>query len=213
MANLTLEEFHEAVGLLAQELGVPRLRDRLGAMSAFTSRRGLNSADAIAERLYRLSGGLRMRVPATYAFTAVWTEMLHGKLGEEGEKAIEAVADQVNACLAPDETIVPGKEGDLDAALGAYCEKIAAVAGPGIPLGTLSDATRHGSRATFAPPFPPGLSACGPRLSGGRSGATPLGHHREAPSLARAPRPSRWPDARAGITGGQPIPCTMRVRA
>ena len=132
MANLTAEEFHEAVGLLAQEMGVPRLRDRLGAMSAFTSRRGLNTADAIAERLYRLSGGLRMRVAATYAFTAVWTEMVHGKLGEDGEKAVEEVADKVNECLAPDETIVPGKEADLDTALGAYREKVAAVAGPAI---------------------------------------------------------------------------------
>ena len=132
MANLTLEEFHEAVGLLAGELGVSRLRDKLGAMSAFTSHRGLNSAEAIAERLYRLSGGLRMRVPATYAFTAVWTEMVHGKLGEEGEKAVEEVADQVNACLAPDESVVPGKEADLDQALGAYREKTAAVAGPAI---------------------------------------------------------------------------------
>jgi hypothetical protein len=132
MANLNLEEFHEAVGLLATAVGVPRLRDRLGAMGAFKSRRGLNSADEIAERLYRLSGGLRLRVAATYAFTAVWTEMVHDKLGEEGEKAVEEVADQVNACLAPDESIVPGKEADLDAALTAYREKVSAAAGPAI---------------------------------------------------------------------------------
>ena len=73
-----------------------------------------------------------MRVPATYAFTAVWTEMVHDKLGEEAEKAVEEVADQVNACLAPDESIVPGKEADLDQALGVYREKTAAVAGPAI---------------------------------------------------------------------------------
>lgn len=132
MANLTVEEFHEAIDLLSQELGVQRLRDRLRNMKAFMSPRGLATADAIAERLYRLSGGLRLRVPATYAFTAVWTEMIHGKLGEEGEKAVEEVADQVNACLADDETIVPGKEGDLDVALAAYREKVAAVSGAAV---------------------------------------------------------------------------------
>lgn len=132
MANLTLEEFHEAIGLLTKELGAQRLRDRLAKMSAFTSVRGLSTAEAIAERLYRLSGGLRLRVPATFAFTQVWTEMVHDKLGDDGEKAIEEVADRVNECLAPDESIVPGKETDLDTALDAYREKVAAASGPEI---------------------------------------------------------------------------------
>ena len=42
----------------------------------------------------------------------------------------EALADAVNACLTADNGIAPGKEADLDRALAAYHEAIAAVIGP-----------------------------------------------------------------------------------
>jgi hypothetical protein len=130
MAVLTPAEFNEAVATLAESLGVPRLRDRLAAVGAFTSRRGLNTAGAIAERLYRLSGGLRLQVPATYAFTSLWSEVVTGSVGEEGEKKLEGLAEQVNACLGDGDAIVAGKEEELDRALGAYRDALADAIGP-----------------------------------------------------------------------------------
>jgi len=99
MANLTLAEFTEAVTALAEHHGVEQLRERLVRMNAFTSRRGLNSPAALAERLHLLTGGLRRQVPATYAFSSLWTDMIGSRLGEEGEKQLEELAERVNACL------------------------------------------------------------------------------------------------------------------
>ena len=126
MARLTTPEFTDAVAALAEHYGVERLRDKLATIGAFQSRKGLTSASAIADRLHRLSGGLRLPVPATYAFSHVWGQMLSDKIGgDENEKTIEGLAEKVNACLDEKERIVPGKESDLDAALSAYREAVA----------------------------------------------------------------------------------------
>jgi len=131
MARLTSPEFIDAVGALAEHFGVERLRDKLAAVGAFQSRKGLTSASALADRLYRLSGGLRMPVAATYAFSHLWGEMLQAKLGgEDTEKALEALAEKVNTCLDDKEQIVTGKEDDLDQALAAYRETVAKSMGP-----------------------------------------------------------------------------------
>jgi hypothetical protein len=131
MASLTEAEFTDAVGALAEHYGVERLRDKLASIGAFQSRKGLTSSGALAERLYRLSGGLRLPVAATYAFSHVWGEMLSAKIGGgDGEKALEALAEKVNACLDDKEEIADGKEGDLDQALGAYREAVAKATGP-----------------------------------------------------------------------------------
>ncbi len=129
MAQLTATEFGEAVAALAEHHGVERLRERLAQMNAFTSRRGLNSAAAIADKLHLLTGGLRRAVPATYAFSSLWSEMVGGHLGEDGEKKLETLADQVNACLDEQEAIVAGKEQALDEALAGYRVAVAAVTG------------------------------------------------------------------------------------
>jgi hypothetical protein len=120
MANLTPPEFTEAITLLAGHFGLERLRDRMAAMKAFTTRRGMNTPQALADRVYRLSGGLRLQSVPTFAFTALWGEMLTAKLGEDGEKKLEELAEKVNACLTEQETIVEGKEAEIDAALEAY---------------------------------------------------------------------------------------------
>jgi hypothetical protein len=120
MAQITQAEFNEAVAALAEHFGIERLRDHLARMNAFTSRRGLNSATAIAERLHLLTGCLRRQVPGTYAFSSLWGDMIAKRVGEDGEKRLEKLADEVNACLAPDDSVAAGKEGDLDEALGRY---------------------------------------------------------------------------------------------
>lgn len=129
MAQLTHDEFVEAVAALAEHHGVERLRERLARMNAFHSRRGLNTAAAIADRLELLTGGLRRVVPATYAFSSLWNELVAANLGGDGEKKLEGLADQVNACLDQHQGIVPGKEEALDQALAAYHDALAGATG------------------------------------------------------------------------------------
>jgi len=132
MAFLTAEEFGAAIGVLAEHHGVERLRERFARMNAFTSRRGLNSATAIADRLFALSAGLRRQVAATLAFSSLWQELVGARLGDAGEKRLETLAEEVNACLAEDESIVAGKEGELDRALDAYRDALAGAVGPAV---------------------------------------------------------------------------------
>ena len=129
MANLTLAEFTEAVTALAEHHGVEQLREHFVRMNAFTSRRGLNSAAALAERLHLLTGGLRRQVPATYAFSSLWSDMVGSRLGEDGEKQLEGLAEHVNACLDAQDAVVEGREADLDKALTSYRERLSAATG------------------------------------------------------------------------------------
>ena len=71
-----------------------------------------------------------MNVPATFAFTSLWGEMVGAKMGEGGENKLEEAANQVNACLADDNSIVAGKESELDQALAVYREAVSAAVGP-----------------------------------------------------------------------------------
>jgi hypothetical protein len=130
MANLTQKEFQQAVALLADELGLQRLRDRLVRLNGLVTRRKVASPASLADQLYMLSSGLRREVPATYAFVAVWNESLHAKLGEEGEKKLEELAEAVNACLGDEDEILPEKDGELDKALGVYDAALCAAVGP-----------------------------------------------------------------------------------
>lgn len=129
MAHLSASEFARAVGILARHHGLERLRERLVRLNALTSRRGLGSTAALADRLYMLTGGLRREVPATYAFGRLWQEMVGEKLGEEGEKKLEAAGAKVNACLTPRDEIAAGKEAELDAALAEYRKILAEAVG------------------------------------------------------------------------------------
>jgi hypothetical protein len=132
MAQITQAEFNQAIAALAEHHGVERLRDHLARMNAFTSRRGLNSAPAIAERLYLLTGGLRRQVPGTYAFSSLWADMVAKRIGEDGEKKLGGIADEVNACLAPDDSIVDGKEEALDQAVARYRQVLEELTGPAV---------------------------------------------------------------------------------
>ncbi len=129
MAQLTQAEFQQAVALLASEMGLQRLRDRLVRLNAFVTRRKVASAQALADQLYLLSAGLRRQVPATYAFHALWGESLKSKLGDEGEKGLEKLAESVNACLSPEDEVLPDKATELDAALAEYERALSAAVG------------------------------------------------------------------------------------
>ena len=130
MAQLTQKEFQHAIALLAGEMGLQRLRDRLVRINALVTRRKAASAESLADQLYMLTGGLRRQVPATFGFYALWNETLHAKVGEEGEKHLEQLAEAVNACLGDDDAIRDEKAADLDAALAEYEGALATAAGP-----------------------------------------------------------------------------------
>ncbi len=130
MAYLTQAEFHQAIALMAQETGLQRLRDKFVRLNALVTRRKVASADALADQLYMLTGNLRRQVPATFAFHHLWGEGLQTKLGEDGEKNLEKLAEAINACLDEHDEIVPEKAADLDAALAVYEQALTAAVGP-----------------------------------------------------------------------------------
>jgi hypothetical protein len=129
MAVLTQKEFQRAVTLLAEEMGLQRLRDRFVRLNALVTRRKVASPESLADQLYLLSAGLRRQVPATYAFHAVWGESINAKLGEDGEKNLEKMAEAVNACLGQKDEILAEKAAELDAALAEYERALSAVVG------------------------------------------------------------------------------------
>jgi hypothetical protein len=113
-------ELERTMTLLATEIGFERLKDRFVRAGAFTSKRGLGSVKALADRVYTLSGGLRREAPASYAFHAVWSEAFQSRLREEDEEALTSAADRINACLVNGKAIDPEKLAALDDALGEY---------------------------------------------------------------------------------------------
>jgi hypothetical protein len=129
MANLTQQEFAQAVELLVEDLGLQRLRDRLVRLNALVTRRKMRSAQQLADQLYLLTGGLRRQIPATLAFQSIWTEAVNEKLGEDGEKALEEDADAINACLGEKDKVLSEKESELEAALRRYAHRLAGSVG------------------------------------------------------------------------------------
>lgn len=129
MAVLTQKEFQRAIAMLAEEMGLQRLRDRFVRLNALVTRRKVASPESLADQLYMLSAGLRRQVPATYAFHAVWGESVNTKLGEDGEKDLEKMAETVNACLGDKDEILPDKAAELDAALAEYERALSTVIG------------------------------------------------------------------------------------
>ena len=120
MANLTLQEFEESLGVLAQGAPAEKLRDRLARLNAFHSRRGLNSLRALTERLYALSAGLRRDVPATRAFQALWMEYIGQGLTEKVGRQLDELADQINSHLAEGGAVKDGETEALDQVLVEY---------------------------------------------------------------------------------------------
>lgn len=130
MANLTQQEFAQAVQLMADELGLQRLRDRFVRLNALVTRRRVASSQALSDQLYMLTGGLRRQVPATLAFHSLWSEGVNEKIGEEGEKELEKIAEKINACLGDRDEIVAEKGGELADALCEYEGRLVGKVGP-----------------------------------------------------------------------------------
>lgn len=141
MANLTLQEFEESLGVLAQGAPPEKLRDRLARLNAFHSRRGLNSLRALTERLYALSAGLRRDVPATRAFQALWMEHIGQGLTEKVGRELDELADQINSHLLENGAVKDGETEALDQVLVEYETRLARkVGGVAARLDTLQKA-------------------------------------------------------------------------
>ncbi|MFN8640269.1 MAG: Mur ligase domain-containing protein [Candidatus Binatia bacterium] len=124
MAILTQAEFGDLVRCLADDRRATPAR-QAGRHARVGDRRGAANADALAAQLWQLTGGLRRQVPASIALQALWGDQVGTKLGEDGEKALEAIAEQINACLGEGDTIVEGREVEPDGLLGQYQAKLA----------------------------------------------------------------------------------------
>ena len=59
----------------------------------------------------------------------MWAEPIGGKLGEEGEKALEAIAEQINACLGERDAVAEGKDAELETLLKQYQQRLAEAVG------------------------------------------------------------------------------------
>jgi hypothetical protein len=129
MATLTAEEFTQSVRCLAEDLGLQRLRDKLVQMHGLVTRRRMGTAEALADQLYMLTGGLRLQVPASMALQSLWSERISERLGEEGEKDLGELADKINACLGEHDEIQADKEGELDELLRDYEQRLATKVG------------------------------------------------------------------------------------
>jgi hypothetical protein len=64
-------------------------------------------------------------VPATVALQGLWSEQVSERLGEEGDKELEEIAQKINQCLGEKDQIVPEKEGEIDGLIGQYEERLA----------------------------------------------------------------------------------------
>src|SRR4030095_4289140 len=72
-----------------------------------------------------LTGGLRRAVMATMVLQSLWGERLTERLGEDGGKALEGLAEKINACLGERDAIDPAKESELDGLLDEYEHQLA----------------------------------------------------------------------------------------
>lgn len=129
MVGLSPAEFERGIHLLSNEIGFERLKDRFVRSGAFTSKRGLGSVRALADRLYMLSGGLRRDVAASYAFQSLWNETFTSHIRDENEQTLTETADRINACLTEAKSIDPEKARALEEALSDYHRTAASVLG------------------------------------------------------------------------------------
>jgi len=130
MSNPNAEEFTQIITHLANDHGLQRLRDKLVRFNALVTRRRATSVGALADQLYLLTGGLRREVPATVAVHSLWAEKVNEKLGEDGEKELEKLAEQVNSCLGERDRLIEGKEAEIDGFLRQYEQRLAQAIGP-----------------------------------------------------------------------------------
>lgn len=129
MANLKVEEFNQLIGFLVADHGLQSLRDKLVRLNALVTRRKAISTERLASQLYTLTGGLRREVPPTIAIHSLWAEQVNKGLGEDGEKELEEIAEQINECLGDRDRIIEGKSDEIAGHVRRYEMRLAAAIG------------------------------------------------------------------------------------
>jgi hypothetical protein len=129
MANLKVEEFNKVIEFLAEDHGLQSFRDKLVRLNALETRRKAGAVSRLAHQLYTLTGGLRREVPATVAIHSLWAEQVNGRLGEDGEKELEKIAEQINECLGDRDRILDERSEEIVGHIRRYEERLAAAIG------------------------------------------------------------------------------------
>ena len=127
MAHVTSGEFDTLIQLLTEQYGLSALHARLLQANALVSHKRPARWQPLANQLYQLSAGLRRDHPARYALEMLWQEMISGTTESVEQETFDALAERINACLTEKFEVIPDRQTDLIAALGAYQHTLASV--------------------------------------------------------------------------------------
>ena len=127
MAHVTSREFDTIIRLLTEQYGLSALHARLLKANALVSHKRPARWQPLANQLYQLSAGLRRDHPARYAIELLWQELVSGTTEGVEQETFDALAERINACLTEKFEVIPDRQTDLIAALGAYHHTLASV--------------------------------------------------------------------------------------
>ncbi len=127
MAHVTSREFDTLIQLLTEQYGLSALHTRLLKANALVSHKRPPRWQPLANQLYQLSAGLRREHPARYAIEMLWQELISGTTEGVEQETFDALAERINECLTEKFEVIPDRQTDLIAALGAYHHTLASV--------------------------------------------------------------------------------------
>ena len=127
MAHVTSREFDTLIQLLTEQYGPSALHARLLKANALVSHKRPARWQPLANQLYQLSAGLRREHPARYAIEMLWQELISGTTEGVEQETFDALAERINACLTEKFEVIPDRQTDLIAALGAYHHTLVSV--------------------------------------------------------------------------------------
>ena len=128
MAHVTSHEFDTIIRLLTEQYSLNVFHARLLKANALVSHKRPARWQPLANQLYQLSAGLRRDHPARYAIELLWQELVSGTTEGVEQETFDALAERINACLTEKFEVIPDRQTDLIAALGAYHHTLAGVA-------------------------------------------------------------------------------------
>ncbi len=128
MAHVTSHEFDTIIRLLTEQYSLNVFHARLLKANALVSHKRPARWQPLANQLYQLSAGLRRDHPARHAIELLWQELVSGTTEGVEQETFDALAEGINACLTEKFEVIPDRQTDLIAALGAYHHALAGVA-------------------------------------------------------------------------------------
>ena len=180
MAHVTSREFDTLIQLLTEQYGLSALHARLLKANALVSHKRPPRWQPLANQLYQLSAGLRRDHPARYALEMLWQELISGKTEGVEQETFDALAERINACLTEKFEVIPDRQADLIAALGAYHHTLAGVSSADIAyIEILLRASKDVAR--FLREHKEEVLAAVPEMEGAERGDKPEGVQTEHP--------------------------------